>query len=58
LLTHIDRACQPVRARVPGAGPRFLITPRIPRRISTGRGGQPAITASTAITLATLPQLA
>jgi hypothetical protein len=37
---------------------RCRTTPRMPRRIASGGGGQPCTTASTGITLATRPQLA
>lgn len=44
--------------RLPEGGGRRRTAPRIPRKISSGGGGQPGTVASTGITLATLPQLA
>ena len=40
------------------AAGRFRTAPRMPRRISSGGGGQPGTIASTGITLDTLPRLA
>ena len=56
-LSRISAEASP-RAPLSGTGMTVETAVRIPRRISSGGGGQPGIATSTGITLATRPQLA
>ena len=58
LCSNPDRACQQGMDWRDNYATRRRTAVRMPRRMSTGGGGQPGTTTSTGITLATRPQLA